>query len=292
MNKTTEDKNPLSENIDQLEVVEILKIINDEDKLIPLIINKHLHEIKLLIDMVVGSFESNGHLFYVGCGSSGRLGVLDASECPPTFSVDNTLVQGIIAGGNKALHTAVEGAEDIFENGINDLREKNIKENDTVIGISASGGASYVLGALKYANKCNAKTALITFNNIRKHNFINKTISIILGPEIIAGSTRMKSGTATKMILNMISTASMIKINKTYKNLMVDLKVSNNKLLDRAIRIVSELTNNSYKISTDILNRANNNVKIAVVMELLNLDYDSSKTKLDLSNGNLRKALK
>ena len=292
MNKITEEKNILSENIDILSIKEALEIINNQDKTIPLIINKHLDEIEILINMTVESLSNNGRLFYIGCGSSGRIGVLDASECPPTFNVDNKVVQGIIAGGDKALHTSVEGAEDIPENAINDLKAKSITKDDTVIGISASGSADYVLAGLKYAKKYNSNTALITFNNIDNHIFIDHTLSIIVGPEIIAGSTRMKAGTATKMILNMITTVSMIKIKKIFKNLMVDLKVSNKKLLDRAIRIVSELTKCDYEKSANLLKKANNNVKIAILMEKLQLDYKSSLKKLDFYNGNLRNALK
>ena len=290
MTKITEQNNPLSKNIDSLNVIEMLKIINQEDSLIPSIINKHLESIEKVIEEVVFCLKNNGRLFYIGCGSSGRLGVLDAAECPPTFSVSSELIQGIIAGGYDALHKSIEGAEDVSEEGKNILIKKQINKNDIIIGITASGSAEFVLGALEYAKSLNVRTALITFNQV-DHKKADNIISLNVGPEVIAGSTRLKSGTATKMILNMISTVSMIKLNKTYKNIMVDLKISNKKLLDRGIKIISFLTDSTYLESKELLKESKNNIKIAIVMKKLSLDYNSSKEILIFYNGNLEKIL-
>ena len=292
MKKLTETKNPVSNNIDKKSVSNILDIINKEDFQISKAIKENLTDIEVVINEVIKAFNNKGKLFYVGCGSSGRLGVLDAAECPPTFSVSDNLVQGIIAGGHKALYKSIEGAEDSYDNGKNDVINNKISSNDVVLGISANGSAEFVLGALHAAKEFKAFTSLLTFNQIDKKIYIDKIISIIVGPEIITGSTRMKAGTATKMILNMISTVSMIKTNKTYNNLMVDLKVSNKKLLDRGIRIISEVTNLNYKESEKILNKAKNNVKIAILMEMKKTSYSESLKRIKIYNGNLRAALK
>lgn len=292
MKKNTELNNPISENIDKMSIGEILDIINQEDSKISNQIKKRLSDIEEIINKVIYSFRNNGKLLYVGCGSSGRLAVLDAAECPPTFSVSNQLVQGVIAGGNKALYQSIEGAEDDFHEGQININKKNVGSNDVVIGISANGSAQFVLGALEYAKQRRAFTCLLTFNDISEISYVDKIISIIVGSEIISGSTRMKAGTATKMVLNMISTISMIKINKTYKNYMVDLKISNEKLLDRGIRIISDLTDLNYENSKYALFNAKNNVKIALLMEIKNLSYIDAFQKLKMTNGNLRDALK
>ena len=292
MKKLTEKNNPKSENIDKKSIYDILNVINEEDSKISYSIKESFSDLEIIINMVVKSFNNNGKLFYVGCGSSGRLGVLDAAECPPTFSVSRQLVQGVIAGGNKALYQSIEGAEDDFEQGQISMQKKNVQCNDVVIGISANGSAQFVLGALQYAKKNRAYTSLLTFNPIDNIKYIDKIISIIVGSEIISGSTRMKAGTATKMVLNMISTISMIKLNKTYKNYMVDLKISNKKLLDRGIRIISDITNLNYNESKNALLNAKNNVKVAILMELKKISYINAIEKLKLNNGNLRDALK
>ncbi|MBI65460.1 MAG: N-acetylmuramic acid 6-phosphate etherase [Candidatus Marinimicrobia bacterium] len=291
MDKVTEKQNPKSKDLDTLSVNEILTVINNEDKLISQCIESSIPIISELVQSIIDKFYNNGRLFYVGCGTSGRIGVLDAAECPPTFNVSPNLFNGIIAGGRDALVKSIENAEDSINMGKNSIINANINENDVVIGISASSTANFVIGALKESKKRGCLTALITFNKVKQEKYIDYVISTIVGPEIISGSTRMKSGTATKMILNMISTSVMIKMNKTYGNLMVDLKVSNLKLLDRAVRIVSELTGKSYADSENILNEADGNVKIAVVMSKLNKTLEESKKILKSSNGSLRKII-
>ena len=293
MTKITETKNPQSNNLDNMSISKIIELMNMEDKEIPKIIGQNLELIEKVIKNVINSFESNGRLFYIGCGTSGRLGVLDASECPPTFKTDPSLVQGIIAGGYGALSKSIEGAEDSFNDGEEVIIDEKIKQSDVVIGISASGSAKFVLGALSKAFELGAYTCLITFNSFNEDDsYIKDIISYNLGPEIISGSTRMKAGTATKMILNMISTTSMIKSNKVYKNYMVDLKVSNEKLKGRAINIISDITKLDIIKSSSLLKLAKNDVKVALVMNHTNLSYDSSFELLEKNKGKLRNILK
>ena len=287
MNKLTENNNILSDNIDSLSIIEILKVINNEDNKVPLVIKKSIPEISFLIDDVVKTLNNNGRLFYVGCGTSGRLGVLDAVECPPTFTTSSDMIQAIIAGGSAAMYKSVENAEDSEINAIKIIKKK-ILSNDIVIAISASGTPNFIVSALKESNKIGAKTCLITCNDIKKTFPINHLIKLIVGPEIISGSTRMKAGTATKMVLNMISTTAMIKINKTYGNLMVDLKVSNDKLKKRAVCIIMQLTNLGENESIELLRLAHNNVKAAIVMNIKNLSYKKSLQMIEKTNGSLR----
>ena len=292
MTKITETRNSLSNNLDEMSISRIIQLINNEDKEIPNIIGQNLDIIKNVINNIINTFESNGRLFYVGCGTSGRLGVLDASECPPTFKTDPSDVQGIIAGGYDALYKSIEGAEDSFEDGQSIIIDKKIKSSDSVVGISASGSAKFVLGALSQSFNFGAYTCLITFNDFNNDkSYINDIISYNLGPEIISGSTRMKAGTATKMILNMISTTSMVKSNKVYKNYMVDLKVSNRKLKSRAINIISEITKLNNKKSSLLLKSAKNDVKVALVMNHNDLSYKAACELLDKNKGNLRNIL-
>jgi len=292
MNKVTEQQNPKSKKIDLLSTNDILSTINQEDKSVAFEVEKILPELSLLIDKIVSRIKNNGKLFYIGCGTSGRLAVLDAAECPPTFSTAKTLVQGIIAGGKKALSQSVENAEDSFLDGKNAIIKNKINENDILIGISANGEAPYVHGALEFAKKNNTLTALILCNKAKKYNYIDFMLSVIVGPEIISGSTRMKAGTATKMILNMISTTIMIKLNKVYSNYMVDLKVNNKKLLKRAINIVSLITNSNLRESEKYLLKANGNVKIAIIMKLKNIDSNQALELLKNNESNLNKILK
>ena len=292
MTKTTETKNPLSNNLDNMSVSKIIELMNVEDKEIPKIIGQNLHVIEKVINNVINTIESDGRLFYIGCGTSGRLGVLDASECPPTFKTNPSLVQGVIAGGYDALYKSIEGAEDSFDDGQKIILDKNIKSSDSVVGISASGSAQYVLGALSKSFELGAYTSLITFNDfIGDNSYINEIISYNLGPEIISGSTRMKAGTATKLILNMISTTSMVKSNKVYKNYMVDLKVSNKKLKARAINIISDITKLDSAKSLALLKLAKNDVKVALVMNYSNLTYNSACELLKKNKGKLRNIL-
>ena len=292
MNKTTEERNSESNNLDIMPLLDILSLMNNQDLEIPSVIKNHLIDIEMIIKQVIRSFNNNGRLFYVGCGTSGRLGVLDASECPPTFKVSTSLVQGIIAGGSKALYQSVEGAEDSYKDGQKIVKNKNINHNDTVIGVSASGTADYVLGCLEKSKDKNAYTALITFNKIKSKRFIDKILSVIVGPELISGSTRMKAGTATKMILNMISTSSLIKSNKVYKNYMVDLKVSNKKLKNRAINIIKEICKVTASKAEQLLQKSNNDVKVAIVMSILRINNNDATKLLNDKKGDLRKIIK
>ena len=291
MDKITEQQNSLSKNFNNNSIFEIISLMNKEDASISLAINEQLNQIEKFILEIIKNIKKGGRLFYIGCGTSGRLGVLDASECPPTFSTDPNLVQGIIAGGYEALYQSIEGAEDSLDDGVEVIKNKDIKSNDIVLGISANGAANFVLGALEEAFKNGATTGLLTFNNIDKKKYINYLIPIITGPELISGSTRLKAGTATKMILNMITTTTMIKLNKTYNNFMVDLKVSNKKLLDRGIKIINNILGLDYKESKLLLNRSKGEVKTALAMHKLNCNYDIAKKKIDAVEGNLSKIL-
>lgn len=243
----TETKNPASENIDNLTTLEIVEVINNEDKKVALAVQQVLNDVAKGVDIIVQAFENDGSLLYFGAGTSGRLGVLDASECPPTFSAPVNMVRGYIAGGDKALRFSTEGAEDSFDGGIEDLINSGANEKDIVVGISASGNAPYIFGVLSKARKLKAKTIGIACNTQAKmKEHCDVFICPEVGPEILTGSTRLKSGTAQKMVLNMLTTASMIKIGKTYKNYMIDLNPSNTKLRDRATRILSEVAEISY----------------------------------------------
>ena len=226
--------------------------MNEEDKKIAGIVEKTLPEISQSIDIIVDAFKNSGRLFYLGCGTSGRLGVLDASECPPTYGVSPDLVVGIIAGGDRCLRSAAENSEDIFENGIKDLKERNLKQNDVVVGISVSGDAPYLMGALGYAKELGCKVIALSCNKDCKIGTIaDITIITDTGAEVVTGSTRLKAGTATKMVLNMLTTASMVKMGYTISNLMVNVKPTNVKLLDRCARICVELTGIDYILAVE-----------------------------------------
>jgi len=292
MDKVTEKQNPKSKNLEFLSTDNILYLMNDEDSSISKNVRKNIPIITKFVNESVLRIKDGGRMFYVGCGTSGRLGVLDASECPPTFSVDSSLIQGIIAGGNKALTKSVENAEDSIEEGKNIILKNNISSKDIVIGITASGSAKFVLGALSISKKKNALTALITFNELKKIKYVDCIISTIVGPEIISGSTRLKAGTATKMILNMISTATMIKLNKVYKNLMIDLKISNDKLQNRAVNIISKLTSENISKSEKLLSQSKGNLKSAILMYKLKITYSKSLKLIKQYNGNISKILR
>jgi len=292
MDNVTEKQNSKSENLDQLEIIEILDIINREDQKVAISVSSILPKINFLILDIIKKMKKGGKIFYIGCGTSGRLGVLDASECPPTFGVEHDLVQGVIAGGYKALRKSVENAEDSYDDGFNIINEKKINKTDTVIGISASGTAPYVHGALYNSKQKGATTALICCNEGNNKKYISHLLSVIVGPEVITGSTRMKAGTATKMILNMISSTVMIKLNRVFGNLMIDLKLSNKKLFNRAISIIVQLTKSDEKKAENFLNRANGNVKIAIVMITYNKNFNESEDILMKHNGNLNLILR
>ena len=288
INTITESQNQNSIDIDTKSVAEIVKIFHNDNKTILDGLDKSLDDIKNVVDLTIDSLISGGRLLYVGAGTSGRLGVLDASECKPTFSVDEELVQGVIAGGERALTESIEGAEDKIDEISNIINNKNISSKDIIIGISCSGSTPFVLEFLKLAHKIGATTVLITFNNINCIKYIDKIIKTYVGPEIISGSTRMKSGTATKMILNMISSITMIKLNKTYGNYMVDLNVVNKKLEKRAINILKTLTGLNNAEAQIILKKSEGKVKNAIVMNNLKVSYDESIKLITKYNGNLR----
>ena len=289
--KITEQQNPASSYIDKQTTHEILRIINDEDADVAQAVHKKLQDIEAFIDALFLRFKDGGRLFYVGSGTSGRLGVLDAAECPPTFRTDPEMVQGIIAGGYDALARSIEGAEDYPEDGAKIIVEHNITSDDIVLGITASSSTPFVLGALEKAKKIGAITGLLICNHPPELAYVDHLISIIVGPEVITGSTRMKAGTATKMVLNMITTTAMIKLNKTYGNLMVDLKASNQKLWDRGTRIIEHLTELNYDDALKLLQSANGDVKTALVMGNKTYDYEKSRQMLIGNKGSLRRTL-
>ena len=289
--KITEQQNSASANIDENSILEILSIINNEDAEVALAIQNKLSEIEAFIKALIPRVRGGGRLFYVGSGTSGRLGVLDAAECPPTFSTSPTMVKGIIAGGYDALVRSIEGAEDNPTDGGKAIIDYGINSESTVLGITASSTTPFVLGALEKAKEFGAMTGLLLCNNPPKLDYVDHIISIIVGPEVISGSTRMKAGTATKMVLNMITTTLMIKLNKTYGNLMVDLKASNEKLWDRGTRIIQHLTDLSYDDSLKLLQSADGEVKTAIVMEKLKMEAGDTREKLNENKGSLRKVL-
>jgi N-acetylmuramic acid 6-phosphate etherase len=290
---TTEHRNPRSENIDRLSTREVVNLINAEDMLVAPAVGKERQSIAAAVDMVVEHFRKGGRLFYVGAGTSGRLGVLDASECPPTFGVCPSLVQGIIAGGRRALVRAVEGAEDKADDGANAVKKHRVCDRDVVVGIAACGLTPYVRGALKQALKMKAGTIFITcapesVKDIPAEIIINP----VVGPEIITGSTRMKAGTATKLVLNTITTTAMIKMGKVYGNLMVDLNATNQKLRDRSHRIVMQMTGLSRTKAAKLLERAGGEVKAAIVMHFRKVNLPGALAILDECGQSLRKAIR
>lgn len=288
----TELSNKATYEIDLKSSLEIVTLINNEDKKITHAIENELPKIAQAVDIITDRLTQNGHLLYFGAGTSGRLGVLDASECPPTFGVSPELVRGYIAGGDTALRKAVEGAEDIFEDGEFDLITSGAGPDDVIVGISASGRAPYVCGVLSKAKEikaftiglsCNSKASLASYSDIHIHPEV--------GPEVITGSSRLKAGTAHKLILNMLTTASMIKIGKTYHNYMIDVMPTNSKLIDRATRIICDLTKTDYDTAKDYLFKANKNVKLATVMIIKQTDLSTAEKLLKLNNGKLRQII-
>ena len=288
----SENQNKNTLEIHKQSVVDILNKINDEDQKIANLVRDAIPTIRNTIDLTLKSIKSGGRVFYVGAGTSGRLGVLDASEMPPTYSVSKEVFIGVIAGGEKALRNAVEGAEDDFEKAKKDLSKYKINKKDTLIGISCSGAARYIVSALKYAREKSASTVYLITN---EKPYLNAKVDVIIkvntGPEVITGSTRMKAGTATKMVLNMISTTTMIKLGKVYGNLMVDLMAVNNKLVDRGVRIISSIANVRYEIAKEKLFEAEKSVKVAIVMIKKNCDLKTSKNLLQSVDGNLHKVI-
>ncbi|MCG9650181.1 N-acetylmuramic acid 6-phosphate etherase [Vibrio brasiliensis] len=288
----SEGRNPETMDIDLLPSSEIVKRINQQDQQVPLAVEKVLPEIALAVDKITAAFKVGGRLIYMGAGTSGRLGVLDASECPPTFGVSDQMVIGLIAGGPEAILKAKEGAEDSLTLGVEDLKSINFDENDVVVGIAASGRTPYVIGALEYANDIGATTVALSCNpDSPIADIAQIAISPIVGPEALTGSTRLKSGTAQKLVLNMLTTASMIRLGKSYQNLMVDVKATNKKLVARAARIVMQATDCDKSEATATLEQTDYDVKLAILMILTGMDVDEAKSKLDKQDGFLRKAV-
>ncbi|MDE4019918.1 N-acetylmuramic acid 6-phosphate etherase [Glaesserella parasuis] len=284
----TEQRNPNSMQIDTLSAYEIVQIINNEDKQVPLAIEKVLPQIAQAVEKIVEAFQQGGRLVYIGAGTSGRLGVLDASECPPTFGVSPEMVKGIIAGGERALRHPIEGAEDNKEAGKQDLQAVEFSPKDVLVGSAASGRTPYVLGALAYAKQLGATTVSIASNpNSAMSQIADIVIDTVVGAEVLTGSSRMKSGTAQKLVLNMLTTASMILIGKCYQNLMVDVQASNQKLVARAIRIVMQATECSREIAETTLALAENNAKLAIMMILADLDKDGAEQLLSQQQGKI-----
>ncbi|EUJ30120.1 N-acetylmuramic acid 6-phosphate etherase [Listeria grayi] len=291
-NLATEKRNSKTLRLDELTTVEILAIMNEEDKTVPQAIKQVLPTIEKIVNGVISTFQVGGRLIYLGAGTSGRLGVLDAVECVPTFGVEPSQVVGLIAGGEKAFVQAVEGAEDSMILGETDLKELALTENDYVIGIAASGRTPYVIGALDYAKHIGARTAAVSCNAdaaISKHAEL--AVEVVTGPEVLTGSTRLKAGTAQKLVLNMISTASMIGVGKIYKNLMVDVKPTNEKLVERAKRIIMEATDCDYETAAKFYQLADTHVKVAIVMLLTDSTKLEAIKKLEQANGFVRKTL-
>lgn len=289
---TTEQRNPNTLEIDSKSTSEIVDIINEEDLNVINAVRKERQNIAKAVDLIVASFKKGGRLFYVGAGTSGRLGVLDASECPPTFGTDPGLVKGIIAGGKDALTRSIEGAEDRLEDGEQAIKDKGITAKDTVVGIATGGTTPFVHGALIQAKRIGSTTIFLCCNpDTDPAEEVNVIIRPITGPEVITGSTRMKAGTATKLILNTLTTASMIKMGKVYENLMVDLQVKNEKLKDRAERIIMTVTQLDRNSADKLLTKANGNVKTAIVMHKMQVNYEDAKEKLQKCEGFVRKVL-
>ena len=289
----TEQRNPNSMHVDSLSALEIVQLMNKEDKQVPLAIEKCLPQIAQAVECIVAAFQQGGRLVYIGAGTSGRLGVLDASECPPTFGVSPEMVKGIIAGGERALRHPIEGAEDSKTHAVVDLQTIQFSSKDVLVGIAASGRTPYVIGALEYAKSLGSVTVSIASNpNSAMANIVDIAIDTVVGPEVLTGSSRLKSGTAQKLVLNMLTTASMILMGKCYQNLMVDVQASNEKLKARAIRIVMQATDCDKALAEETLKQADQNAKLAIMMILSGLDRAQAETLLEKYQGKLQLALK
>ncbi|WP_049384148.1 N-acetylmuramic acid 6-phosphate etherase [Haemophilus parainfluenzae] len=289
----TEQRNPNSMHVDSLSALEIVQLMNEEDKQVPLAIEKCLPQIAQAVERIVAVFQQGGRLVYIGAGTSGRLGVLDASECPPTFGVSPEMVKGIIAGGERALRHPIEGAEDSKAQAVVDLQTIQFSSKDVLVGIAASGRTPYVIGALEYAKSLGSVTVSISSNpNSAMANIVDIAIDTVVGPEVLTGSSRLKSGTAQKLVLNMLTTASMILMGKCYQNLMVDVQASNEKLKTRAIRIVMQATDCDKALAEETLKQADQNAKLAIMMILSGLDRAQAEALLEKHHGKLQLALK
>ena len=291
-NMTTEKRNPKTMDLDRMSPLEIVTVMNREDELVPKAIGRHLERIAQIAAWGTQSLERNARIFYMGAGTSGRLGVLDAAECMPTFGVSADTVIGLIAGGEKAFIRAVEGAEDSRELGREDLIEYGLTDKDLVIGIAASGRTPYVLGGLEYAREVGCHTAAISCNADSEIGRVAEVaVDIVIGPEVLTGSTRLKAGTAQKMVLNMISTAAMVGAGKAYQNLMVDVVQTNEKLRKRALNIVVEATGADEDTAREALEQAGGKCKTAITMLLAGCDVTEAEERLEASKGRVREAI-
>lgn len=289
---STEQRNPNTLEIDRVSTLEMVRLINQEDQQVAQAVERVLPAIAQTIDLIAAQFKQGGRLFYIGAGTSGRLGILDASECPPTYGVDFGLVVGLIAGGDGAIRKAVEGAEDSPELGMNDLKAHDFTAQDVLVGLAASGRTPYVLGGLEYANSLGAHTVAVACSpNSEIGNVAEIAIEPLPGPEVITGSTRMKAGTAQKLVLNMLSTGAMIKIGKVYSNLMVDVQASNQKLIERCKRIVSEATGVDRSQAEALLELTHYDVKLAILIQRTGLDPKSAAQILQEAAGYLQRAV-
>jgi N-acetylmuramic acid 6-phosphate etherase len=288
----TEQRNPRSEQIDTASIPQILEIINTEDHRVPIAVREELPRVAEAVEYVVTAFRNDARLFYVGAGTSGRLGVVDASEIPPTFGADPELVQGVIAGGREAVFRSKEGAEDVEADGAEALRDAGVTEQDVVCGIASSGRTPYVIGAVNYARELGCATLFVsTVPRDELSVDVDVKICPVVGPEVVMGSTRMKSGTAQKLVLNMITTAAMIRMGKVYKNMMVDLQRTSQKLVERANRTVMMVTGVDYETATRTLDRCDGHVKTAIVMLLADVDAAAARRRLAAHDGFVRPAI-
>jgi N-acetylmuramic acid 6-phosphate etherase len=290
--RRTEHRNAASRGLDRLPTKVILRLMNREDRKVAISVGREIPSIARAVDAIVSGIRKGGRLIYVGAGTSGRLAVLDAAECPPTFGISPNTVQAMIAGGKRALTSAVEGAEDSARNAVRDLRAKKLSRNDVVVGIAASGTTPYVLSALAFARKRGAKTVAITSN---RNAAITRDAQIVIaadvGPEIVTGSTRLKAGTSQKLVLNMLSTAAMVRLGHVYDNLMIDVALTNEKLRQRGLRILAEASGADSSAAKHALRQSEHNLRAALVMLKNGLDAKAARARLSLAKGNLRLAL-
>ncbi|WP_413306465.1 N-acetylmuramic acid 6-phosphate etherase [Bacillus sp. 1P10SD] len=289
---TTEGRNEKTMHLDQMKAIDFLEVMNEEDMKVAYAVRQELPHIAKAVEMIVAAFKNGGRLIYMGAGTSGRIGLLDAVECPPTFNTSPEEVIGLIAGGENAFIKAVEGAEDSLELGVQDLKGIQLTNKDVLVGIAASGRTPYVLAGLEYAKNIGAKTVAISCNKESETGKIAEVaIEVVSGPEVLTGSTRLKAGTSQKLVCNMLSTASMVGIGKVYGNLMVDLQLTNEKLVERAKRIIMEATNCPYEIAEEFLVKADNKPKVAIIMILTNVSYEEAVNRLEAAEGFVRNAI-
>jgi N-acetylmuramic acid 6-phosphate etherase len=290
--RRTEQRNAASKNLDRMTAVEIVRLMNREDRKVALAVGREIPTIARAVDAIARGIQKGGRVIYVGAGSSGRMAVLDAAECPPTFGTSPKLMQALIAGGRRAVTRSVEGAEDSVRNAERELREKKLTSNDVVVGITASGTTRYVLGAMKFARKRRATTVAITSN---RHTPAARLAKIVIvpevGPEVVTGSTRLKAGTSQKMVLNMLSTAAMARLGHVYENLMIDVALTNEKLAARGLRILAEASGKSVSTAERALRQSGHKLRVALVMLKLGVDAREARRRIAGARGNLRRAL-